>query len=113
MKIRRNLTEAGEITIAELVHGHLERIHPDAMNGLLLIAALLAAHQEITRWNFGAYRALDAQLATHNNAPQWKPAPKVANTTGTPAGDRTCLRHSAAAISMDAEDVLPYRRMFE
>ena len=99
--------EAGEISIPYLVDGYFEPVHPDAMYGLLLVAPLLAAHMKIPRGNRGADRLFDTQLATHSRAPQWKPAPNVANTTGTPARKPSCRLHSVAAISIDADDVLP------
>src|SRR5262249_45188067 len=55
-RIAGRLEEAGEIAIAHLVDGHLEGIHPDTMDRLLLVAALLAAHLKITRRNRGADR---------------------------------------------------------
>ena len=44
-------------------------------------------------------------------APQWNPAPNAENTTGPAAG--FSRDHSAAAMSMDADEVLPYRATFE
>jgi len=38
-------------------------------------------------------------------APQWNPAPNAENTTGPAAG--LSRDHSAAAMSMDADEVLP------
>src|SRR5580700_4912164 len=54
-----------------------------------------------------------SEIGTHQThlarrAPQLNPAPKPANTTGPGAGS-----HSAAAISMDADEVLPYLEMLE
>jgi hypothetical protein len=62
--------EAGEIAIPDLINRHLERIHPHSMYGLLIIAALFAAHLKVACWDSGADRLLDYQLATHNSAPQ-------------------------------------------
>src|ERR1035437_1601994 len=67
----------------------------------------------------GAYRSRSAFIGVYRrplslfqlratSAPQLKPAPNPANTTGPGDGS-----HSDAAISMDADDVLPYLETFE
>jgi hypothetical protein len=45
-------------------------------------------------------------------APQWKPAPKAANTTGL-AVIGWPSKYSAAAIGIDAEEVFPKRWMLQ
>ena len=48
------LHENGEVPVAHLVNRHLKSIHPNAMHGALLIAALLTTHQEIPGGNHHA-----------------------------------------------------------
>jgi SSS family solute:Na+ symporter len=57
--------------------------------------------REVARANAGHARSASI-------APQWKPAPNAARHSVDPSSPA-----SAAAISIDADDVLPYRAMFE
>ena len=43
--------ECGKVPIADLVDGHFEGVHPNAVDGTLIIAKLLTAHQEVSGGN--------------------------------------------------------------
>jgi hypothetical protein len=57
--------EAGEIAIADLVDGHLERVDPHAVDGLFFVAPQLAAHREVTRRDQRAGWGNGPMLARH------------------------------------------------
>jgi hypothetical protein len=46
-----SLQERREVTMAHLINRHLESLDPNAMHGPLLVATLLAPHQEIAGRN--------------------------------------------------------------
>jgi hypothetical protein len=43
--------EAGVLLIRHLMNGKIERVHPNAMHGLFIIAPDFAAHPEPTLWD--------------------------------------------------------------
>jgi len=57
-RLSGSFEEAGVIEIPYLVDGHFECVHPDAMHGLLFVASLLAAHEEMAGRDQGAERAV-------------------------------------------------------
>src|SRR6266705_3347 len=50
----RRFHENRPIAVADLKDRHLERVHPNAMHGLLIVPAAGTAHLKLSRWNQGA-----------------------------------------------------------
>jgi hypothetical protein len=57
-------------------------------------------------------RLRHAPRLSSRTAPQWKPAPKAANTTGR-AVIAWSAKYSAAAIGIEAEEVFPQRSILQ
>ena len=53
-RMSRRFHENRPIAVADLKDRHLERVHPNAMHGLLIVPAAGTAHPKLSRWNQGA-----------------------------------------------------------
>jgi len=102
---------------------HMRSARKIARAGCLLLRGAASSRGAAERWfaaaNHSAPDALDfgatvlpPLLPVHargaaSTAPQCNPAPKAANTMGAWMRPPVCFHHSAAAISMEADEVLP------